>query len=37
VSSENEGTPDSVIVDELRNKLSKTQGSAGKIHSSVAT
>ena len=36
-SSENEGTPDGVIVDELRNKPSTTQGSAGKIHSSVAT
>jgi hypothetical protein len=36
-SSENEGTPDGVIVDELKNKPSKTQGSAGKIHSSVAT
>jgi hypothetical protein len=36
-SSENEGTPDDVIADELRNKPSKTQGSAEKIHSSVAS
>jgi hypothetical protein len=36
-SSENEGTPDDVIVDKLRNKPSKTQGSTEKIHSSVAT
>jgi hypothetical protein len=36
-SSENEGTPDGVIADELRNKPSKTQGSTEKIHSSVAT
>jgi hypothetical protein len=36
-SLENEGTPGGAIVDELRNKLSKTRGSAGKIHSSVAT
>jgi hypothetical protein len=36
-SSENEGTPNGVIVDELRNKPSKTQGSAGKTHSSVVT
>jgi hypothetical protein len=33
-SSENEGTPDGAIVDELRNKPSKTRGNAGKIHSS---
>jgi hypothetical protein len=36
-SSENEGTPGDAIVDELRNKPSKTRGSAGKIRSSVAT
>jgi hypothetical protein len=36
-SSENEGTPDDVIADELRNRLSKMQGSAGRIHSSGAT
>jgi hypothetical protein len=31
-SSGNEGTPDNVIVDELRNKPSKTQGNVEKIH-----
>jgi hypothetical protein len=36
-SSGNEGTPDDVIVDELRNKPSKTRGSAEKIHYSAVT
>jgi hypothetical protein len=36
-SSGNEGIPADVIADELRNKPSRTQGNAGKIHSSGAT
>jgi hypothetical protein len=36
-SSGNEGTPDDVIVDELRNKPSKTRGNAEKIHYSAVT
>ena len=36
-SSGNEGTPDDEIAVELKNKLSKTQGNAGRIHSSGAT
>jgi hypothetical protein len=36
-SSENEGTPDDVIADGLRSKLSKMQGNAGRIRSSGAT
>jgi hypothetical protein len=36
-SSGNEGTPDDVIVDELRNKPSKTQGNTEKIHYSAVT
>jgi hypothetical protein len=36
-SSENEGTPDGVIADELRNKPSRMQGNVEKIHSSGAT
>ena len=37
MSSGNEGILDGVIADELRNKPSKMQGNAGRIHSSGAT
>jgi hypothetical protein len=37
VSSRNEGIPDGVIADELRNKPSRKQGNVGKILSSGAT
>jgi hypothetical protein len=37
MSSGNEGIPDGVNVDGLKNKPSRRQGNVGKIHSSGAT
>jgi hypothetical protein len=37
VSSGKEGIPDDAIVDRLKNRPSRKQGNAGKIHSSDAT